>query len=146
MFFVKISVQIRPNSVIFRSKFKLFDLSTQLKFVPNFLNFPKFVQFGGLRNFLTFESQNLATPSPPLSSGAAWSSGGGVGLWSSRSGRSAVELDFGSAGPRRGGASSAARRGTLAAKATRDPAAWLLKAATAAWPSVWCREQPRALH
>jgi len=69
MFFVKISVQIRPNSVIFRSKFKLFDWSTQLKFVPNFLNFPKFVPFGGLRNFLTFESQNLATP--PLSSPAA---------------------------------------------------------------------------
>ena len=41
-------------------KFKWFDRSIQLKFGPNFPKFPKFVHFGGLRNFLAFESQNLA--------------------------------------------------------------------------------------
>jgi len=49
------------NSVRFRSKFKLFDWSTQLKFGPNFPKFSKFAKFGGVRIFLAFESQNLST-------------------------------------------------------------------------------------
>ena len=52
--FVNISAQIRSNLVRFRSKFKLFDWSTQLKFGPNFPNFSKFAEFGGVRIFLAF--------------------------------------------------------------------------------------------
>ena len=57
----KISVALVVKSLVkIRTKFKWFDRSIQLKFGPNFLNFLKFVHFGGLRNFLAFESQNLA--------------------------------------------------------------------------------------
>ena len=49
------------NSVKIQTKFKWFDRSIQLKFGPNFLNFLKFVHFGGLQIFFAFESQNIGT-------------------------------------------------------------------------------------
>ena len=58
----KISVALVVKSLVkIRTKFKWFDRSIQLKFGPNFLNFLKFVHFGGLQIFFAFESQNLGT-------------------------------------------------------------------------------------